>query len=106
VGWHDLAFFDPVTYESMRRLIVDAETQPTPRDAANLFASLDLTVCAELCEEEGGELVSGREIIGVWQRWTRETAETPSGVARPQVERPAAVFYSLKHPTSYAYAND
>merc|ERR1712168_80203 len=57
IGWHDLAFFDPVTYESMRRLVVDVETQPTPRDAAALLASLDLTFCAELCEEEGGELI-------------------------------------------------
>jgi len=57
IGWHDLAFFDPVTYESMRRLVVDAETQATARDAAALLASLDLTFCAELCEEEGGELI-------------------------------------------------
>jgi len=57
IGWHDLAFFDPVTYESMRRLVVDVETQPSPRDAAAFLASLDLTFCAEMCEEEGGELI-------------------------------------------------
>lgn len=38
VRFHDLAFFDPVVYESLRQLIVDAETG----DSHSLFAALDL----------------------------------------------------------------
>lgn len=38
VRFHDLAFFDPVVYESLRQLVVDAETG----DAHSLFATLDL----------------------------------------------------------------
>lgn len=38
VRFHDLAFFDPVVYESLRQLVVDAETS----DSHSLFAALDL----------------------------------------------------------------
>ena len=38
IRFHDLAFFDSVIYESLRQLVVDAETKDTP----NLF-QLDLT---------------------------------------------------------------
>lgn len=38
VRFHDLAFFDPVVYESLRQLVVDAETG----DSHSLFAALDL----------------------------------------------------------------
>lgn len=38
VRFHDLAFFDPVVYESLRQLVVDAETG----DSHSLFATLDL----------------------------------------------------------------
>lgn len=38
IRFHDLAFFDPVVYESLRQLVVDAET----KDSNNLFSTLDL----------------------------------------------------------------
>lgn len=38
IRFHDLAFFDPVVYESLRQLVVDAETG----DSHSLFAALDL----------------------------------------------------------------
>ncbi|CAL1532111.1 unnamed protein product [Lymnaea stagnalis] len=53
IGWHDLAFFDPVMYESLRSLVEDAET----KDAQLLFTALDLNFCVELSAEEGGEQV-------------------------------------------------
>jgi len=53
IGWHDLAFFDPVMYESLRQLIVDSET----KDASFMFTQLELTFCAELGPEEGGEQI-------------------------------------------------
>ncbi|GFO10305.1 E3 ubiquitin-protein ligase ubr5 [Plakobranchus ocellatus] len=53
IGWHDLAFMDPVMYESLRSLVEDAET----KDANLIFTALDLTFCVELCAEEGGEQV-------------------------------------------------
>lgn len=39
IKFHDLAFYDPVVYESLRQLVVDAET----KDSNNLFTTLDLT---------------------------------------------------------------
>lgn len=39
IRFHDLAFFDPVVYESLRQLVVDAET----KDSNSLFSALDLT---------------------------------------------------------------
>ncbi|GFU25773.1 e3 ubiquitin-protein ligase UBR5 [Nephila pilipes] len=56
VGWHDLAFFDPVLYESLRQVVVDAEGKE------GIFSSLDLAFCIDLCIEEGGgnvELIPG-----------------------------------------------
>lgn len=53
IGWHDLAFMDPVMYESLRSLVEEAET----KDANLIFTALDLTFCVELCTEEGGEQV-------------------------------------------------
>ncbi|KAK6960404.1 E3 ubiquitin-protein ligase UBR5 [Biomphalaria glabrata] len=53
IGWHDLAFFDPVMYESLRSLVEDAET----KDAQLIFTALDLNFCVELSAEEGGEQV-------------------------------------------------
>ncbi|XP_013417983.1 E3 ubiquitin-protein ligase UBR5 isoform X2 [Lingula anatina] len=53
IGWHDLAFFDPVMYESLRQLVLDSET----KDASLMFAALDLTFSVELSLEEGGETV-------------------------------------------------
>ena len=51
IGWHDLAFFDPVMYESLRQLVVDSETN---KDASLMFAALDLTFSVELSPEEVG----------------------------------------------------
>lgn len=48
IGWHDLAFFDPVMYESLRQLVVDAQT----KDASIMFQALDMNFCIELCPEE------------------------------------------------------
>ncbi|CAB3231410.1 unnamed protein product [Arctia plantaginis] len=64
VRFHDLAFFDPVVYESLRQLVVDAETG----DSHSLFAALDLNFSLEMCEEEGGgcvELVPGGRDVEV-----------------------------------------
>ncbi|PSN30861.1 hypothetical protein C0J52_20667 [Blattella germanica] len=58
IRFHDLAFFDPVIYESLRQLVVDAET----KDSNSLFSALDLTFSIDLSVEEGGgtmELVTG-----------------------------------------------
>jgi len=63
VAWHDLAFFDPVLYESLRQLILDAETS---KDSHAFFQSLDLRFSIDLCEEEGGGhvdlITNGRNI--------------------------------------------
>ncbi|CAH1775507.1 unnamed protein product [Owenia fusiformis] len=64
IGWHDLAFFDPVMYESLRRLVVDAES----KDGGGMFSSLDLTFSVDLSLEEGGgpvELLPGGADIEV-----------------------------------------
>ncbi|KAK6168099.1 hypothetical protein SNE40_021993 [Patella caerulea] len=53
IAWHDLAFFDSVTYESLRTLVEDGET----KDSSLIFAALDLNFCVELCPAEGGEQV-------------------------------------------------
>ncbi|XP_074657055.1 E3 ubiquitin-protein ligase UBR5-like [Tubulanus polymorphus] len=53
IHWHDLAFFDPVMYESLRTLIVDSDN----KDAALMFTALDLTFSIELGPEEGGEQI-------------------------------------------------
>ncbi|XP_068992895.1 E3 ubiquitin-protein ligase UBR5 isoform X2 [Neodiprion pinetum] len=62
IRFHDLAFFDSVIYESLRQLVVDAET----KDSNSLFSELDLTFSIDLCPEEGVgslELIpNGREI--------------------------------------------
>jgi len=51
ISWHDLAFFDSILYESLRQLIVNAETE---KSSESLFASLDLRFSIDLCAEEGG----------------------------------------------------
>ncbi|XP_059478559.1 E3 ubiquitin-protein ligase UBR5 isoform X3 [Neocloeon triangulifer] len=62
IRFHDLAFFDPVIYESLRQLVVDAES----KDNGTFFNSLDLTFSIDLCPEEGGgsaDLIpTGRDI--------------------------------------------
>ena len=65
VNWTDLAFYDPVLFESLRQLIDDAEAS---RDAAAMFTSLDLTYAIEIPPEEGGgqaELVPNGSMIEV-----------------------------------------
>jgi len=51
VRFHDLAFFDPVIYESLRQLVLDAENKET---SGQLFAALELTFSIDLSPEEGG----------------------------------------------------
>ncbi|XP_015788176.1 E3 ubiquitin-protein ligase UBR5 [Tetranychus urticae] len=51
ISWHDLAFFDPILYESLRQLIMSAELD---KDAEALFSSLDLRFSIDLCPEEFG----------------------------------------------------
>jgi len=80
VRFHDLAFFDPVIYESLRQLVVDAEKPGT--DNATALQALDLTFSIDLCIEEGGgsvELINnGRDIevsnINIYQ-YVRKYAE-------------------------------
>ncbi|XP_026278748.1 E3 ubiquitin-protein ligase UBR5 [Frankliniella occidentalis] len=61
--FHDLAFFDPLMYESLRQLVIDAEN----KNSNSFFSALDLTFSIDLAPEEGGgsvELLSphGRDI--------------------------------------------
>uniref|UniRef100_A0A8D8R3Z7 E3 ubiquitin-protein ligase hyd n=1 Tax=Cacopsylla melanoneura TaxID=428564 RepID=A0A8D8R3Z7_9HEMI len=58
IRFHDLAFFDPVMYESLRQLVVNAEN----KNLSGLFSVLDLNFSIDMCTEEGGgsiELVPG-----------------------------------------------
>ena len=48
ISWHDLAFFDPVMYESLRQLVVDSET----KDASLMFTALDMNFCVVASAEE------------------------------------------------------
>jgi E3 ubiquitin-protein ligase EDD1 len=50
VGWCDLAFFDPVMYESLRQLVSDAEA----KDSSALFTALDLVFSIDLSQDEVG----------------------------------------------------
>ena len=58
IRFHDLAFFDPVVYESFRQLVLEAETKD--------LSGLDLTFCIDLSPEEGSgtiELVpNGKDV--------------------------------------------
>lgn len=62
VSWHDLAFFDSDLYESLRQLILDAES--TNKD--EIFAELDFRFSVDVTPEEGGQEVelmpNGRNI--------------------------------------------
>ncbi|XP_069947908.1 E3 ubiquitin-protein ligase UBR5 isoform X2 [Cherax quadricarinatus] len=65
VRFHDLAFFDPVMYESLRKLVLDAENKDTGTD---VFKALDLTFSIDVIPEEGGtniELISGGRNVEV-----------------------------------------
>ena len=63
VRFHDLAFFDPMIYESLRQLVVDAENKET---SSQLFEALELTFSIDLSAEEGGASVelekNGRDL--------------------------------------------
>ena len=50
ISWHDLAFFDPTMYESLRQLVLDSES----KDASLMFTALDLTFSVEMNSEEVG----------------------------------------------------
>lgn len=52
MSWHDLAFFDPAVYESLRRTILDSR-EP---NGAELLTSLGLTFAVTLSTEEGGQV--------------------------------------------------
>ncbi|XP_031552973.1 E3 ubiquitin-protein ligase UBR5-like isoform X3 [Actinia tenebrosa] len=69
IGWHDLAFFDSMLYESLRQLLVTAEAP----DAEEKFQSLDLTFTIQLTPEEGGSVVDLMKL-------GRNAAVTPSTV--------------------------
>jgi E3 ubiquitin-protein ligase EDD1 len=60
IRFHDLAFFDPVVYESFRQLVIDAETKD--------LSGLDLTFSIDLSPDEGSgflELIPGGKDIEV-----------------------------------------
>lgn len=60
IRFHDLAFFDPVVYESFRQLVLDAETKD--------LSGLDLTFSIDLSPDEGSgflELIPGGKDVEV-----------------------------------------
>ncbi|XP_044752448.1 E3 ubiquitin-protein ligase UBR5 isoform X9 [Coccinella septempunctata] len=64
IKFHDLAFFDPTVYESLRQLVVDAES----KENNGYFSALDLNFIMDLSPEEGGgtiELMPGGKDIEV-----------------------------------------
>ena len=67
VAWHDLAFFDPVMFESLRSLVTESES----KDGSLMIPALDLTFSVELCAEEvslvrGQHCLSGGGGAGGW----------------------------------------
>ena len=57
IRWHDLAFYDPALYESLRGLLADTEL----KDAAQILSALDLTFTID---DEVGMISSS-----CWTRW-------------------------------------
>ena len=57
ISWHDLAFFDPSVYESLRKMILDSR-EP---NGAELLSALGLTFAVTLSAEEGGAVHELRE---------------------------------------------
>lgn len=51
IHWHDFAFFDPISYESLRLLLVDSEGKNGPAT----LESMDLTFDIRLSADEGGD---------------------------------------------------
>jgi len=80
IRFHDLAFFDPVIYESLRQLVMD--TEKTGGESSAALSALDLTFSIDLCVEEGGghvDLVAnGRDLevnsVNIYQ-YVRKYAE-------------------------------
>jgi len=80
IRFHDLAFFDPVIYESLRQLVMDTEKSGV--DGSQALQALDLTFNIDLCVEEGGgsiELIAnGRDVevtnVNIYQ-YVRKYAE-------------------------------
>ncbi|KAJ7378917.1 E3 ubiquitin-protein ligase ubr5 [Desmophyllum pertusum] len=65
-GWHDLAFFDPMLYENLRKLIVEAASP----NADHVFKVMDLTFSVQATADEGDvgdqvELVKGGKNVPV-----------------------------------------
>ena len=54
VTWYDLAFFDPVMFESLRQLICDSES----KDSTSSFTALDLAFAVDLCTEEVSGMIT------------------------------------------------
>ena len=76
VNWTDLAFYDPVLFESLRQLIHDAETSKTP---AVMFETLQLNYCIQIPAEE----VRGSRVVALWL--------TSSALASAAVVAPLAI---------------
>ena len=80
IRFHDLAFFDPVIYESLRQLVMDTEKSGV--DGSQALQALDLTFSIDLYVEEGGgsvELIAnGRDVevtnVNIYQ-YVRKYAE-------------------------------
>jgi len=69
IKFHDLAFFDPIIYESLRQLLTDIENMSDPKQ---YLQSLDITMSIDLSEEEGG----GNVELGTNGRDREVTAST------------------------------
>ncbi|XP_058978714.1 E3 ubiquitin-protein ligase hyd isoform X2 [Musca domestica] len=64
IKFHDLAFFDPVIYESFRQLIQNSQTE----EGEEVISRMELYFVIDLMKEEGGgsvELISGGRDIQV-----------------------------------------
>jgi len=84
IAWHDLAFFDPVVFESMRKMIVDAPT----------VANLDLCFQINLPEWMGGatrDLVPNGEAVPVTSENIHKYVELYAQQIMVEAIRPALV---------------
>ena len=52
INWHNFAFYDPVMYDSLRQLVVEAQ-QPT---GAQHLEALQLTFQVQPQDEKGGRI--------------------------------------------------
>ncbi|XP_055383009.1 E3 ubiquitin-protein ligase hyd isoform X2 [Condylostylus longicornis] len=62
IRFHDLAFFDPSVYESLRQLVLDSQTE----EGSEMISKLEIFFVIDLCKEEGGDSIElipgGRDI--------------------------------------------